>query len=103
MAPSASGAAPTAPRGLWRYKPIKDFLKGACFGTCPFQIRDGDSATSPPLTSLCGYSIPSTVHSSGGSLYIRFFLGARSYARGYDISYTTSDDAGCGGTLYDTR
>ena len=66
------------------------------------QLRDGPNTTSPLLDTLCGYSVPATVYSSGDALTLRLRV-FRGWGRGYDISYTTSDDAGCGGTLYDTR
>ncbi len=43
------------------------------------------------------------MHSSGNALFFRLAVGNRAYSRGYDISYTSADDAGCGGTLYDAR
>ena len=52
---------------------------------------------------LCGRSIPSTLHSSGGSLSFRLHT-ARGYSGGYDLTYTSSEAGpGCGGEVGGTR
>ncbi len=55
------------------------------------------------LGKLCGYSVPSTIHASGNVVTATYVIQERRYARGYDISFTATEQAGCGGTLYDTR
>ena len=66
-------------------------------------MYDGSSATAPLLNTICGYSLPNTIHSSGQDLWFRFALardtttpagqGSRRnrYLRGaYDMTYTSS-------------
>ncbi|XP_023337929.1 cubilin [Eurytemora carolleeae] len=71
--------------------------------TAYLEIRDGGTGSAPLLDKLCGYAIPDTLHSSGSQLWFGLVVNSTASMLGYDISYTTSQDRGCGGLLYDTR
>ena len=67
------------------------------------EVRDGGTASSPRLASLCGHSLPGSLHSSGPQLTFKLHTG-QGWSGGYDISYTTSSHGpGCGGKLFGTR
>ena len=61
-----------------------------------FQVYDGSSTSAPLLATLCGTTLPSTIHSTGRDLYFNFVVtrsgrSGRYYDRGaYDITYTSS-------------
>jgi len=59
------------------------------------EVRDGSSASSPILQTLCGPSIPSPVKSSGNSLYLRFRTDQNTALRGFNVTYRTD----CGGAI----
>ena len=61
-----------------------------------FKVYDGSSTSAPLLATLCGATLPSTLHSTGRDLYFNFVVN-RSGSRGryfdrgaYDITYTSS-------------
>jgi cubilin len=56
------------------------------------------------LSTLCGNNLPPSIFSSGRDLWLRYSIPTNLFARGYDISYTTTAEGrGCGGELYNTR
>lgn len=59
------------------------------------QIRDGGSSSAPLLGNLCGSALPDAIFSSGNRLWLRF-RPSRLPLRGYDMTYTSSDQ----GTLH---
>ena len=67
------------------------------------EVRDGPSATSPLLTRLCGRAIPATLMSSGPALWFHLVSASRGWSQGYDLSYTSSVERGCGGEVTGTR
>lgn len=54
------------------------------------QIRDGDTSEAPLLYNLCGFSLPGSVSSTGNRLWIRSRASTRFPQRGYDITYTST-------------
>lgn len=54
------------------------------------QIRDGGNSGAPLLANLCGWALPDSVTSSGNRLWMRF-KPSRMPQRGYDITYTSTD------------
>ena len=57
-------------------------------------IRDGQSSTAPLLASLCGSSLPDSVYSSGNRLWLQF-RAARLPLRGYDLTFTSTNQGNC--------
>lgn len=62
-------------------------------------IRDGATALSPILATLCGKKLPGSIHSSGDSMYIHFTSDDTSSGRGFYASFAK----GCGGLLHTDR
>ncbi|KAK5640278.1 hypothetical protein RI129_011089 [Pyrocoelia pectoralis] len=63
-----------------------------------FKVADGNSESSPKLATLCGYSTPDPIFSTGNKLRIQALI---TEAYKLDAVYTSSPDGrGCGGTLY---
>uniref|UniRef100_A0A4W6F2P1 Cubilin n=1 Tax=Lates calcarifer TaxID=8187 RepID=A0A4W6F2P1_LATCA len=72
------------------------------YPTCYFDslvIRDGETSLSPVLASVCGREPPSSLHSTGDSMYIHFSSDSSVSGRGFNASYSR----GCGGLLHVDR
>ncbi|XP_071062991.1 LOW QUALITY PROTEIN: cubilin [Pseudochaenichthys georgianus] len=62
-------------------------------------IRDGASSVSPELATVCGRDPPSSLHSTGDTMYIHFSSDSSVHGRGFNASYSR----GCGGLLHVDR
>ncbi|XP_056290732.1 cubilin [Pseudoliparis swirei] len=62
-------------------------------------IRDGSSSLSPVLANVCGRELPSSIHSTGDSMFIHFSSDGIVGGRGFNASYSR----GCGGLLHADR
>ncbi|XP_059183305.1 cubilin [Centropristis striata] len=62
-------------------------------------IRDGASSLSPLLATVCGREPPSSLHSTGDSMYIHFSSDSSVSGRGFNASYSK----GCGGLFHVDR
>ncbi|KAM4718445.1 cubilin [Anableps anableps] len=62
-------------------------------------IRDGSTSLSPVLASVCGRDPPSSIHSTGDSMFLHFSSDSRVSGRGFNASFSK----GCGGLLHVDR
>ncbi|XP_017269603.1 cubilin [Kryptolebias marmoratus] len=62
-------------------------------------VRDGASSQSPPLVTTCGREPPSSLHSTGDSMFIHFSSDSIISGKGFNASYSK----GCGGLLHVDR
>ncbi|XP_013879229.1 cubilin [Austrofundulus limnaeus] len=72
------------------------------FPPCYFDsitVRDGPSSQAPVLASVCGREPPSSLHSSGDSMFIHFSSDSSISGQGFNASYSK----GCGGLLHVDR
>ncbi|MBL4707680.1 MAG: T9SS type A sorting domain-containing protein, partial [Flavobacteriales bacterium] len=60
-------------------------------------IYDGPTSGSPLLASYTGTSLPATVSSTGGDMFIEFVTNGISTAAGWDLSYNSTTAASCAG------
>ena len=58
-----------------------------CHYSNPFQIRDGDNASSPLIGKYCGSTSPGTIESSGNALYINFYSDGSVTDLGYNATF----------------
>ena len=54
-----------------------------------FQIYDGKNSSAPLLNKLCGTTIPTSILTSGKSLYMRFVSDSSGVGNGFRALYQT--------------
>lgn len=62
-------------------------------------VRDGATALSPVLATVCGREPPGSIHSTGDSMFIHFSSDSSVSGQGFNASYSK----GCGGLLHVDR
>lgn len=62
------------------------------------EIYDGSSASATLLGRFSGNNIPSSVTSSGGSMFIRFYSDVTNAFQGWTANYTSTQNTYCNGT-----
>jgi Zn-dependent metalloprotease len=62
------------------------------------EIYDGTNTSAPLLGRFYGNSLPPSVTSTGGSMYIRFFSDEAEFKQGWDGYYTSTQTGYCTGT-----
>ena len=62
------------------------------------EVYDGSSSSATLLGRFSGNSIPSSITSSGGSMFIRFYSDVTNAFQGWSANYTSTQNTYCNGT-----
>ncbi|XP_076437271.1 cubilin-like isoform X2 [Babylonia areolata] len=63
------------------------------------EVVNGQYGDSPSMGRFCGDTLPDPVQSSGNTMTVRFHTDGSVSNRGFSATYTSLEDAKCGGTL----